>query len=67
MGFFFFFFFFFFQVIQNFKKALQELIKNKLTTVQRVELSEEGSNVGYALKGVLKADIENIRSTLEKN
>ena len=48
------------------QKALQELIKNKLTTVQRLELSEEYSNVGYALKGVLKADIENIRSTLEK-
>jgi len=48
------------------QKALQELIKNKLTTVQRLELSEEYSNVGYALKGVLKADIENIRSTFEK-
>lgn len=48
------------------QKALQELIKNKLTTVQRLELSNDYISEGYALKGVLKADIENIRSTLEK-
>lgn len=48
------------------QKALQELIKNKLTTVQRLELSNDYISEGYALKGVLKADIENIRATLEK-
>ena len=48
------------------QKALQELIKNKLTTVQRLDLSNDYISEGYALKGVLKADIENIRSTLEK-
>lgn len=48
------------------QKALQELIKNKLTTVQRLELSNEYISDGDALKGVLKADIENIRATLEK-
>ncbi|MBS5937567.1 MurR/RpiR family transcriptional regulator [Clostridium sartagoforme] len=48
------------------QKALQELIKNKLTTVQRLELSNDYVSEGYALKGVLKADIENIRATLEK-
>lgn len=48
------------------QKALQELIKNKLTTVQRLELSNDYISEGYALKGVLKADIENIRVTLEK-
>lgn len=48
------------------QKALQELIKNKLTTVQRLELSNDYISEGYALKGVLKADIENIRTTLEK-
>lgn len=46
--------------------ALQELIKNKLTSVQRLELSNDYVSDGYTLKGVLKADIENIRSTLEK-
>lgn len=48
------------------QKALQELIKNKLTTVQRIELSNDFVSEGTALKGVLKSDIENIRSTLEK-
>ena len=48
------------------QKALQELIKNKLTTVQRLELSNDYITEGYALKGVLKADMENIRATLEK-
>lgn len=48
------------------QKALQELIKNKLTTVQRLELSNDYISGGFALKGVLKADMENIRVTLEK-
>jgi DNA-binding MurR/RpiR family transcriptional regulator len=48
------------------QKALQELIKNKLTTVQRLELSNDYISNADALKGVLKADMENIRSTLEK-
>ena len=48
------------------QKALQELIKNKLTTVQRLELSNDFISDGDALRGVLKADMENIRATLEK-
>ncbi len=48
------------------QKALQELIKNKLTTVQRIELSNDFISEENALKGVLKADMENIRATLEK-
>lgn len=48
------------------QKALQELIKNKLTTVQRLELSSDFISDGDALRGVLKADMENIRATLEK-
>ena len=48
------------------QKALQELIKNKLTTVQRLELSNDYISNGYTLKGVLKADMENVRATLEK-
>lgn len=48
------------------QRALQELIKNKLTTVQRLELSNNLISEENALKGVLKADIENIRTTLEK-
>lgn len=48
------------------QKALQELIKNKLTTVQRIELSNDLISEETALKGVLKSDMENIRQTLEK-
>ena len=48
------------------QKALQELIKNKLTTAQRIELSNDFIIPNNALKGVLKSDIENIRSTMEK-
>lgn len=48
------------------QKALQELVKTKLTSVQRLELTGDLVNEENALKGVLKADMENIRSTLEK-
>lgn len=48
------------------QKALQELIKNRLTTVQRIELSNDFISEETALKGVLKSDMENIRATLEK-
>lgn len=48
------------------QKSLQELIKNKLTTVQRLELSNDYTSEETALKGVLKSDMENIRATLEK-
>ena len=45
--------------------ALQELIKNKLTTVQRVEMAKEYSDDYTILNKVLKSDIDNIKSTLE--
>ncbi|KPU44860.1 putative HTH-type transcriptional regulator YbbH [Oxobacter pfennigii] len=48
------------------QKALQELIKTKLTTIQRIELSSDFISEENALKNVLKADIDNIRGTLEK-
>jgi DNA-binding MurR/RpiR family transcriptional regulator len=48
------------------QKALQELIKTRLTTVQRIELSNDFISEESALKGVLKSDMENIRATLEK-
>lgn len=48
------------------QKSLQEMIKNKLTTVQRIELSNDYISKENALKGVLKSDMENIRATLEK-
>lgn len=45
--------------------ALQELIKNKLTTVQRVEMNQEYSDDCKILNKVLKSDIDNIKDTLE--
>lgn len=48
------------------QKSLQELVKTKLTAVQRLELTNDLVNDENALKGVLKADMENIRATLEK-
>lgn len=47
------------------QKSLQEMIKTKLTTVQRVEMSKEYSNDFITLKKVLRADIENIKGTLD--
>lgn len=46
--------------------ALQELIKNKLTTVQRVEMAKEYSDDYTILNKVLKSDMDNIRGTLEE-
>lgn len=49
------------------QEGLQELIKNKLTTVQRVEMANEDySDDSTILSKVLKSDIDNIRSTLEE-
>ena len=48
------------------QKMLQDLIKTKLTSVQRIEISSDYINEENALKSVLKADMENIRATLEK-
>lgn len=45
--------------------ALQELIKNKLTIVQRVEMNQEYSDDFKILSKVLKSDIDNIKDTLE--
>lgn len=45
--------------------ALQELIKNKLTTVQRVEMAKEYNDDTTILNKVLKSDIDNIKTTSE--
>jgi DNA-binding MurR/RpiR family transcriptional regulator len=46
------------------QKALQEMIRNKLTTVQRIEMTSEVDESAL-LKSVSKADINNIRLTVE--
>lgn len=45
---------------------LQEMIKNRLTTVQRIEMTSEFSSEENVLTNVLKADIENIRATYDE-
>lgn len=47
------------------QKALQDIIKTKLTTVQRVEMSNQYESENDILNKVLKADIENISNTLD--
>ncbi len=46
-------------------RSLQELVKTKLTVVQRLELTNDLVEDENTLKGVLKADIDNIRVTLD--
>lgn len=47
------------------QKSLQELIRNKLTTVQRIEMTSDLEQ-SEVLKHVLKADVSNIRATIEE-
>lgn len=48
------------------QKQLQEMIKTKLTTVQRIEMSGDYSNDEGILKNILKSDMDNIRATMEE-
>ncbi len=45
--------------------ALQEMIRNKLTTVQRIEITSDRMSSADVLTKVLNMDIEKIRRTLE--
>ncbi len=55
-----------FEGYPSLQTSLHELIKNKLTTVQRLSMSDDFTNKGTVLKKVLKADIENIRETIDE-
>lgn len=48
------------------QKVLQELIKSKLTAVQRIEVSSNRINEDNILKSVLQSDMEKIKITLEQ-
>jgi len=48
------------------QKALQEMIRNKLTAVQRIEVSNDRMSNVDILPAVMHADAENIRLTLEE-
>ena len=45
--------------------ALQEMIRNKLTTVQRIEITSDRISSGDVLSKILSMDIEKIQRTLE--
>lgn len=47
------------------QKALQEMLRNKLTSVQRAEIVS-GLETSAVLKSTLKADMDNIRLTIEE-
>jgi DNA-binding MurR/RpiR family transcriptional regulator len=47
------------------QKALQELIRNKLTLIQRIEMTSD-LDQSMVLQSVLKADINNIKMTLSE-
>ncbi|MCK9216761.1 MAG: MurR/RpiR family transcriptional regulator [Firmicutes bacterium] len=48
------------------QKVLQEILRTRLTTVQRIELTSDYSNEESILKRVLKADMDNIRITMSE-
>lgn len=48
------------------QRALQELIRNKLTSVQRMEVSSDRMGNRDVLQTVLQADMDMIRQTLEE-
>lgn len=48
------------------QKAMQELIRSKLTSVQRVEVTRARMEDGEVLDNVMSYDMANIRQTLEE-
>lgn len=48
------------------QKALQETIKNKLTSVQRMEVSDKRMNGENVVRSVLTSDIEQIKLTMDE-
>lgn len=50
----------------NMQRALQEMIRNKLTSVQRIEVSNDRIGDQDILSMVLQSDVEKLRMTLEE-
>ena len=47
------------------QRSLQDIIKTKLTTVQRVEMGKDYSNDMDVVEKIMKSDMDNMRQTLE--
>lgn len=54
-----------FEGYPEFQKSLQTYIKNRLTAVQRIEITNERIDKNNVLAGVLNQDINRIRATIE--
>ena len=50
----------------EFQKALEEMVRNKLSSIQRMEVTYGRSSQSRILESVLHADMEKIKGTLEK-
>ncbi len=48
------------------RKALQEIIRNRLTSVQRIEVAKDLINGSNVLKAVLTADMEKLQKTIDE-
>ncbi|MBP8639523.1 MAG: MurR/RpiR family transcriptional regulator [Oscillospiraceae bacterium] len=48
------------------RKALQEIIRNRLTSVQRIEVAKDMINGSNVLKAVLNADMEKLEKTIDE-
>ncbi len=48
------------------QQAMQEMIRDKLTSLQRIEVSQERIGKGSVIEYVLNCDIDNIRQTIEE-
>ena len=48
------------------QKVLQELIRSKLTSIQRIEVSSSRISDGNVLKSVLESDMENLKNTIDE-
>lgn len=51
---------------RDLQRELQALIKNKLTTVQRLSLADDYCNDEHALSRVMEKDMENIKKTINE-
>ncbi len=49
----------------GFQAALRDLIKTKLTAVQRMEIASDRTDEHHILEAVLQSDMENLKNTLE--
>ncbi len=54
-----------FEGYPQFQETLQEIVRRKMTPVQRMELSENAKDTGSIVRSVVKSDIQNLRNTLE--